>query len=196
MEINFDESNLDNNDISNYWDTPKPKETKKKVKFGYDDILSNINLVVNNGVLQYMTPVTNTQQQQQEQYLSNNYNNSYNTSYNSSNRQNQIQNQNQNIQQTKKLNVDPTVKNSAIYNKYFKNYRDPNEEVREVRTPKTKEELVKMLIEDHNNRIDAQRRLAQVKSKKMFFFGPEGVDHRTIGASQNQQPFNKLFQFK
>lgn len=188
MEINFDESNesnLDNNDISNYWDTPKPKETKKKVKFGYDDILSNINLVVNNGVLQYMTPVTNTQQQQD---LPNNYNTSYNTSIR--------QNQNQNLEQTKKLNVDPIVKNSAIYNKYFKNYRDPNEEVREVRTPKTKEELVKMLIEDHNNRIDAQKRLAQVKSKKMFFFGPEGVDHRTIGASQNHQTFNKLFQFK
>jgi len=65
-----------------------------------------------------------------------------------------------------------------------------------VRTPKTKEELVKMLIEDHNNRIDAQKRLAQVKSKKMFFFGPEGVDHRTIGASQNHQTFNKLFHFK
>jgi len=188
MEIKFDdsnESNLDNN-MPNYWDTPKPKETKKRVKFGYDDILSNINLVVNNGVLQYMTPVTNPQQPPaQQQYLKNN---SYNTLNN--------QNQNQNKPQTKKLNVDPNVKNSAIYNKYFKNYRDPNEEVREVRTPKTKEELVKMLIEDHNNRIDAQKRLAQVKSKKMFFFGPEGTDHRTIGASQNHQTFNKLFQFK
>lgn len=192
MEIKIDDSNLDNN-VSNYWDTPKPKETKKKVKFGYDDILSNINLVVNNGVLQYMTPVTNPQQQP-EQYLPNNYNNSYNNLNRQNQNQNQTQTQSQN--QTKKLNVDPTVKNSAIYNKYFKNYKDPNEEMREVRTPKTKEEFVKMLIEDHNNRIDAQKRLAQVKSKKMFFFGPEGSDHRNISASQNKEPFNKLFQFK
>jgi FtsZ-interacting cell division protein ZipA len=136
-----------------------------------------------------MTPITNDQ----EQYMN------YNESSFDSRRQGQgqpVQPFQQPIaQQTRKLSVDPTVKNSAIYNKYFKSYKDPNE-VREVRTPKTKEELVKMLIEDHNNRIDAQKRLAQVKSKKMFFFGPEGVDHRSIGASQNHQTFNKLFHFK
>jgi alanyl-tRNA synthetase len=101
------------------------------------------------------------------------------------------------VRETKKLNVDPQVKNSAIYNKYFKNYKDPNEVI-EVKVPKTKEELRKMLIEEHIKRIEAQKRIAQIKSKKMFFFGGDGPPgpQRTIYSSQNQQQFNQLFKFK
>jgi hypothetical protein len=190
MNISYTEINdLENNNGNNpYWDLPKPKtEQKKKVKFGYDDILSSINLVVNNGVLQYMTPADKNQQSQQsQQYDPNTFTHSKNGF-----QQTQPQMQKQAQQNVKKITVDPQVKNSAIYNKYFKNYKDPNE-TPEVKIPKTKEELRKMLIEQHIKRIQAQKRIALVKPKKMFF-GAVGTP-MPIYTSQNAM--NRLFKFK
>jgi len=162
MELKFDEStHLENN----YWDvSAQTKPQKKKVTFGYDDILSSINLVVNkNGVLQYMTPNDTTESSVQEK----------------------------NPTVTKKAKIDPQIKNSAIFNKYFKNFKDTNE-VEEVKIPKTKEEYRKMLIEDHIKRIQAQKRIAQIKPRKMFFGA--NVSQMPIYASQNS--LNHLFKFK
>jgi hypothetical protein len=184
MNISYTEINdLENNNGNNpYWDLPKPKtEQKKKVKFGYDDILSSINLVVNNGVLQYMTPADKNQSSHQYDP---------NTFATGKNGFQQMQPQPQ-TQSVKKITVDPQVKNSAIYNKYFKNYKDPNE-IPEVKIPKTKEELRKMLIEQHIKRIQAQKRIALVKPKKMFF-GAVGTP-MPIYTSQNSM--NRLFKFK
>ncbi len=185
MDINYVElNNLENDNdkyltSNNYWEQNKNTETKKKVRFGYDDILTSINLVVNNnGVLQYMTPNNN------------NNNDNVNTQYN----QNTYNpNFNLNNQQNKNMSIDPQVKNSAIYNKYFKNYKDPTE-VKEVQMPKTREELRQLLIEENIKRVLAQKRLEQIKSRKMFFnmTGPQ----IPIYASQNQVSLNKLFKFK
>lgn len=183
MNISYTEINdLENNNANNpYWDLPKPKtEQKKKVKFGYDDILSSINLVVNNGVLQYMTPNDNSQTSSYDPNTFSSGKNGF--------QQTQPKMQEQSV---KKITVDPQVKNSAIYNKYFKNYRD-HDETPEVRIPKTKEELRKMLIEDHIKRIQAQKRIALVKPKKMFF-GAAGTP-MPIYTSQNAM--NHLFKFK
>jgi hypothetical protein len=180
MNISYTEINdLDKNNVNNpYWDLPKPNsEPKKKVKFGYDDILSSINLVVNNGVLQYMTPNDNNQSSSYDP-------NTFATDKNGIS-------QKQTQQNVKKITVDPQVKNSAIYNKYFKNYRD-HDETPEVKIPKTKEELRIMLIEDHIKRIQAQKRIALVKPKKMFF-GAAGTP-MPIYTSQNAM--NHLFKFK
>jgi hypothetical protein len=196
MDIKYVEfDNLENNNdkyltSNNYWQQNKNIEPKKKVKFGYDDILSSINLVVNkNGVLQYMTPNPNVDNNQ-------NNSNTYNQNTHSQNTYTKHTYEptvNLNNQPNKKLSVDPQVKNSAIYNKYFKNYKDPNE-VKEEKIPKTREELRKMLIEENIKRVLAQKRLEQVKSRKMFFnaTGPQ----IPIYTSQNQPLLNKLFKFK
>ena len=183
MNIQYTEINdlqTNNLETNNYWE---PVEKKKKPKFGYDDILSSINLVVNNGVLQYMTP---NQGQISNQTMSQPISQQYT--------QNQVQyfpqEKNTNV---KKLSVDPQVKNSAIYNKYFKNYRD-HDQVQEIKIPKTKEELRQMLIEEHIKRIQAQKRIAIIKPKKMFF-GAENSSQVPIYASQNHHTLNKLFKF-
>jgi hypothetical protein len=184
-EIN-DDSQTTNLETNNYWE---PLEKKKKPKFGYDDILSSINLVVNNGVLQYMTPTQNLNQQPMtQQYKQNQRPMSHQYTQNQQPMSEQYT-QNTNV---KKLTVDPQVKNSAIYNKYFKNYKD-HEQVQEVKIPKTKEELYQMLIEEHNKRIQAQKRIALIKPKKMFF-STEG-SQVPIYASQNHHTLNKLFKF-
>jgi hypothetical protein len=62
------------------------------------------------------------------------------------------------------------VKNSHIFNKYFKDYKDPNAEyVEEVKVPQTIEEYNQMLLEDRIKRIQERNRVAQIKSTKLMF---------------------------
>jgi len=184
MELNYSEMDtLDN--TNKYWEVSKSTEPKQKPKFGYDDILSSINLVVKDGVLQYMTPATNDNAHVQHYDNSNNYNNKNSNNNNSNN------NNSNNKPTVRKVSIDPNVKNSAIYNKYFKNYKDPNE-VREIKIPKTREEYKQMVIEEHNKRVELQRRLAQIKPKTMFFFGSQN-SQQTIQSSQTHTTFNQFF---
>jgi len=172
MNLNFTEiDNLGNNDNFdvNYWEKSQSQsETKtQKKKFSYDDILNSLNMVVNqNGVLQYMT--TNAGQEEPEQ---------------------QHYSQKQQSKQIKGKLLEPQVKNSQIYNKYFKDYRDPNEEfVQEVRVPKTIEEYKRMVLEDRIKRIRERNRIAQIKSTKMFFESNNSGfinNNQKIGASKN-----------
>ena len=177
MNINFTEvDNLDNGDnfdvngyqSNNYWETTNSKVEKNK-KISYNDILNSLNLVVNkNGVLQYISAKQNgdNQEQQQPQY--------------SQQKQSQYsqQKQSQNIQQTKVIKenpLDPQVKNSAIFNKYFKNYKDPNaEQVQEVKVPQTMEEYKKMVFEERIRRIRERNRIAQIKSTKLLYESNNG----------------------
>lgn len=144
MELNFVEldSNINTNNLSidfnneKYWEQQKPK--KKKVSF--DDILSNMNLIVNkNGVLQYMSPIqheTETHQYEEQQnpldqnvkhsYIYNKYFKDYNDA---------------NIQQ-----------------------QQP-----QIRVPKTIEEYKKMLLEDKIKQIVEKKRISQIKSTKLLF---------------------------
>jgi len=109
-----------------------------------------MNLVVNsNGVLQYMSPI-------QKEEISSQYNNS--------------QNNNSKNNSLHKINepLQPSVKHSYIYNKYFKDYKDMNTYTPEIRVPKTMEEYKKMLLEDKIKRINQQKRISQIKSTKLF----------------------------
>jgi hypothetical protein len=182
MNIQFSEmDNLENK--NNYWDVSnKPTDVKKKVKFGYDDILSSINLVVNNGVLQYMTPIDNQTNYVTSSTVSNPYRNTPTANANT--------NANTSNPPVKKVSIDPQVKNSAIYNKYFKNYKDPNEPEVKPRTFKTREELIRFLLEERQKKIQAQKRIAEIKSKKLLF----GVTPAPIYTSQPN--LNHLFKFK
>jgi hypothetical protein len=172
MELNLDLEEAP----TNYWEvesSAKPKD-KKKITFGYDDILSSINLVVKDGVLQRMLPTEKFQQEQLGVTDAGAYN------------------ANVHYPAVKKVGVDPQVKNSAIFNKYFKNYKDPNEAQEQVKIPKTREELRQMLIEQHVRQVQAQTRIAQIKPKKMFF-GANGTP-TTIYASQPSM--HSLFKFR
>ena len=155
MELNFSEidsknpydsfdyngyETLTNNNSDKYWEkNTKPPQTTpqtKKKKVSFDDILTNMNLVVNkSGVLQFMSHPQEIQQQPQYQ------------------------------QQP----LDPSVKHSYIYNKYFKDYQAANPIIPEVKVPKTKREYLKMLIEERNRQIMEKKRISQIKSTKLLF---------------------------
>jgi hypothetical protein len=170
MNIDFTEvDNLSNNNYFNvntyesndkYWENEKNQQLQapKKKKVSYDDILNSLNLVVNkNGVLQYMSvnpSGDNTEQQYNQQQV------------------------------TKGKPLEPQVKNSFIFNKYFKDYKDPNAEVvQEVKVPQTIEEYNKMVLEERIKRIQERNRIAQIKSTKMLF--ENNNNNANVNASKN-----------
>lgn len=178
MEINFNEQNNDNNkfegsyqqDIINYWETPNEKKIKKKVTF--DDILTNMNLLVNKeGVLQFMGQI---------QYANNKERNNYNNDFHTIHQQNYSENPKP---------IEQSVKHSYIYNKYFKNYSDPNPntKISGPIVPKTIQEYRQMLLEDKIKAIEHKKMIDRVKSKKMFFTGaPDDIFN--LRNVQNVQP--------
>jgi len=179
MELHFSEvDNTNQNPYSHpekYWETPvAPK--KKKVSF--DDILTNMNIVVNkSGVLQFMQPLPPLQEEMyQQQYQNQNENQ---TPYQEQPYQEYVAQQMAKKQQAP---LDPLVKNSFIFNKYFKDYKDPNTEiVEEVKVPKTIEEYNKMVLEERIKRIQERNRIAQIKSTKMLFEN----NNNNVSASKN-----------
>lgn len=143
MELKIDElsdSDTHYNNNTNYWENAPATQEKRKKKVSFDDILSNMNLVVNQqGVLQYMTP---------------------------------------NVELEKDIGTEavPLEKHSYIYNKYFKNYSDPQAAPPPRRVPKTMEEYQRMLMEDRIEAIRQKQRVALIKPKKLLFTSPEGYN--------------------
>ena len=135
MELNFYETemkqshetfdNVNDSNYEKYWENnsqtkEKPQSSKKK-KVTFDDILTNMNLVVNkSGVLQFMAPnQEHTQHQDQVQHQYPVQNNTYpvkNNSYSVKNNQYPVQNPR--LVEIKKEQIEPAVKHSYIYNKY------------------------------------------------------------------------------
>ena len=176
MNINFSEiddlGNNDNFDVNgyqtnNYWETSNVKAPEqKKKKINYNDILNSLNLVVNkSGVLQYISTTDN-----QEPYYD---------------EKQQYSHQPQQ-QPNKGKPLEPQVKNSHIYNKYFKDYKDPNVEyIEEVKVPQTVEEYNRMLLEDRIRRIQERNRIAKIKSTKLMFESNTQVNTGNIRVSKN-----------
>jgi hypothetical protein len=176
MELKFeelDEQEGQGNKINyaNYWsnDNSVKNEKIEKPKISYDDILSSLNMVVNNGVLQFAKPINQPQQSNKQQ---------------------------SNKQEVKRVTINaPTNQQyqqpqySYITNKYFKDYYQQQSIIEEPEVPMTKEEYKKMLIQDYINRQQAQRRISEIKSRRLLF------DTRNINISPNQMPrdMNKLF---
>jgi hypothetical protein len=162
MELHFsDVDNTNQNPYSHpekYWETPvAPK--KKKVSF--DDILTNMNIVVNkSGVLQFMQPLQPLQEEMYQQQYQNQ------TPYQEQPYQEYVAQQIKKQQQQAPL--DPLVKNSFIFNKYFKDYKEAVSPPK-IRVPKTMEEYKKMLHDDKIARIEQQKRIAEIKSTKLMF---------------------------
>ena len=185
MDLNFSE--LDNIDTintgaetNNYWEqqSKPPAAPQKRKKVSFDDILSNMNLVVNKtGVLQRMVPMNNPndeypQHQQQYSQQHQQYSQQHQQQYS---QQQQQYYQEYTEQPPNRVNVkkqeplDPSLKHSYIYNKYFKDYQDATPQAPEVKTPKTKEEYFRMIHEERLRRIQEAHRISQIKSRKLMF---------------------------
>jgi hypothetical protein len=183
----FDYNKLDEQNSTNYWEnTTKIESQEKRKKVTFNDILSNMNLVVNKqGILQFMAPNNpiipekNTYQPQYNQYNPNDF--SLQSQYQSKNLVPQ-QNNNRNSEP-----IEPSVKHSYIYNKYFKDYADPNYQNPGPRVPKTIEEYHQMLLEDKIKAIEHKKRIAQIKSTKMLYTTTPGAQSnpRNMVASKN-----------
>ena len=206
MNIHFSEldtnekQNLDYNAYDNpekYWDQA-PTIKKKKVSF--DDILSNMNLVVNQkGVLQFMQPVQNEEyypQQPQMNYQEPQYQQPYQeyvaqqiaqrqqqTPYQQQAPQQQAPYQQQAPQQ--QAPIDPSLKNSFLYNKYFKDYKDVATYEPQIRVPKTMEEYKQMLLEDKIKELQQKKRIAEIKSTKLLFTTNVPDQSNTIRPTRN-----------
>jgi hypothetical protein len=195
MNIHFSEldtneqQNLDYNAYDNpekYWDQA-PSTKKKKVSF--DDILSNMNLVVNQkGVLQFMQPVQNEEyypepqmNYQQPQYQQPQMN--YQQPYQEYVAQQLAQRQQQPPMQ--QPSIDPALKNSFLYNKYFKDYKDVAIYEPQIRVPKTMEEYKQMLLEDKIKELQQKKRIAEIKSTKLMFTTNVPDQSNTIRPTRN-----------
>jgi hypothetical protein len=177
-QFNENDYELDNNS-EKYWEETKsekePQTKKKKVSF--TDILSNMNFVVNNkGVLQFMKPINDRQDQVYQSQQGHQYD--HQQGHQQDHQQPQQgqqqyakphqQNQRQDMPQQRQP-VDPSVKHSYIYNKYFKDYADVSAPVPEKKVPKTIEEYNQMVYEDRIKRIEERKRITEIKSTKLMF---------------------------
>lgn len=168
---------INNNNLSH--DNPKKKN------ISYDDILNSMNVRVENGVLKFAVDKNTLPQQniQEENFIElNGYDNTNNNL-----------NGEKKVKQVKfSAPVEPEVKNSWIYNKYFKKYKDESfEEERKV--PQTKEEYTEMVVRNYLNKLNAVKMVNQVKSKKLLFSNNNTQIQQPIQINNNK--LNKLFKF-
>lgn len=146
-----------------YWEQNTIKETPKK-KVSFDDILTNMNLVVNKqGVLQFMVPTNTETTHDTYTYAS------------PASFPPPIQ------QPTTQPPIDNSVKHSYIFNKYFKDYSDkiPNQ-IEEIRIPKTIEEYKRMVLEDAIKKLNYRKMIDQIKPKQILFTTPEATVSRPV----------------
>jgi hypothetical protein len=207
MDLTF--SAIDNNDgggypnesyaninSDRYWEAPptpvQPAVKPEKKRVSFDDIMRNMNLVVSKtGVLQSIRQQPQEQQQnQQHQNQDQQHHNQQHHNQQHHNQQHQNQQQypqhqpNPAVQVQKQNPLDPSVKHSYIYNKYFKDYQDAAPPEPEIKVPKTKEEYFRMVAGERRRQMEEKIRISQIKSTKLMFTtnaGPQG----TVQASRN-----------
>ena len=201
MDLTFSE--IDNNDgggypnesyaninSDRYWEAPptpiQPAVKPEKKRVSFDDIMRNMNLVVSKtGVLQSIRQQPQEQQQQnQQQQNQQQYQQQQYQQQQYQQQQYQQQQSNPAVQVQKQNPLDPSVKHSYIYNKYFKDYQDAAPPEPEIKVPKTKEEYFRMVAEERKRQMEEKIRISQIKSTKLMFTtnaGPQG----TVQASRN-----------
>lgn len=146
----------------------RPQNSVKKPQISYEDILSKMGMFVADGKLHLLDDKTPQQKEEFKRHIQ--QRNTNNTQNN--NIQNNIQQSNQNIPQ-----------NSYIYNKYFKEEFEPEQN---IRRPRNVQEYKQMLIMD----ILQKQRIKQIKSTKLIM--PTSNINIAAGNSAN---LNKLFNF-
>lgn len=140
-------------------------EVKERQNMSYDDILKSMNVTVVNGKLVLSKGKLNNVEQIKEE-----------------NTTKRVQFSQEPIPQE--------VKNSAIYNKYFKTYNSIQPTV-EVRRPQTIQEYRQMLLEDKIKRIQAKKRIDMIKPKTLLF----SRDSNPVINMRQPTNLNKIFNF-
>jgi len=150
---------------------------RKKPKISYQDILSSMGTVVINGKLEFVRKNNNNNLQQNSEFTPENSNN-----------------------QPKKVVVNNLPqqinKNSYIYNKHFKNYKEPQlaQYIEEPIVPMTKKEFARQLIVNRINDINQRNRIAEIKSTKLMF-NNNNNRNILINTMQNSNTLNHLFRY-
>jgi hypothetical protein len=165
-----------NQPVDNYWETHNNPTPISKKKVSFDDILNNMNLVVNKqGILQLITP------KQVEPLNEHSLNSINNNNYNSNNKPNLT------------TPIEPQVKHSYIYNKYFKDYKnDSNYEEPIIRRPKTIEEYKKMVLQDKIDRIKEAKRISQIKPTNLLFSNGSNMAPNLANIRASKNSLRKL----
>jgi hypothetical protein len=130
-------------------------------KVSYDDILNSLQVKIVNGRLVFNRKIKEEEEKQEEKI--------------------------------KKINMPlpQEVKNSKIFNKYFKNYKDENE-IQEIKKPKSLEEYKQLILEEKAKRFLAQKRLERIKSTKLFMQPNLGCCSLGNNLPIVQEPFHFL----
>lgn len=152
---------------------------QRKKKISYDDILSSMNTVVIDGKLEFI------KKDKLNEILENK------TQMSDPIKKKVTFNQQQ---QSPQPQVD---KNSYIYNKFFKDYKDPNQDQYQNEIPQkplTKKELINQIIINRIKEVNERNRISQIKSTKLLFNNNNRHDI-VINSTQNRQPLNRLFRF-
>ena len=152
----------------------------KKKQISYDDILSSMNTVVIDGKLEFIKKdvlqniVAKQQPPPQKKVTFNN-----------------LPGQN-----TPRPQLD---KSSYIYNKFFKDYKDPLQVQNEPpRRPLTKNELIKQLVINKVNAFNERNRIAEIKSTKLLFNNNNNTNIviNSRYTPPNPNGMNHLFRYK
>jgi hypothetical protein len=160
--------------------TNKKLASPKKKQISYDDILSSMNTVVIDGKLEFIKKdvlqniVAKQQPPPQKKVTFNN-----------------LPGQN-----TPRPQLD---KSSYIYNKFFKDYKDPLQVQNEPpRRPLTKNELIKQLVINKVNAFNERNRIAEIKSTKLLFNNNNNTNIviNSRYTPPNPNGMNHLFRYK
>ena len=175
----------------NFSEIKKEQPIKQKSKFTYDDILNSLNMVVNDrGELQYMAP-KQPQATNGNTYLKNNFNQNKLVSNKLATDKLAIDKLAIDKLATDKLATDklePELKNSAIYNKLFKNYKEIKEPPQiKLLTP---QEYKQQMILNKIKALKEKQRIAQIKPTKLIFVNGNNSIQPNVYPQTN---LNKLF---
>jgi hypothetical protein len=179
MELTFTE--LDNEPLSLVENQPQNQTQnpyKKPKVSSYDDILTSLNLKVNNGKLEYI------QSKQPKSHYD-----QFKTCY-----KKQLHQKPQ--PSVKQIYMQPNqYQGNYIYNKYFKDYKDPLQTQDQDQEPiyVTPQEYKRRVILEVLRRREEQKKIAKIKSKKLLFAQDKNIPAPIINASPNN--LNKLFRF-
>jgi hypothetical protein len=163
--------------IKNSHPDEQQNKIHKKKGISYDDILSSMNTVVIDGKLEFIRNDNEYSKNTNEQFVLNEQQ-PKKVSFN---------------QPTRTPPIDTNMKNSYIYNKYFKDYRVTNEE-NLPQIPLTREQMKRKLLIDAINFHNERNRISQIKSTKLIFNSSNNIIRTKPISKPNGM--NHLFKFK
>lgn len=183
--IDNNREQLLSNEFRHYWKTNKENTSQAIQQVSYSDILSMLKLNEVNGVLMFKNTKDNSELPAITKQVSF--------------AENETEHETKPIKNAKPVNIPmpQEITNSYIYDKFFKKYKTADV-IETPQVPLTKYEYIKNQIKKHNERIAAQKRIEQIKSKKLLFLSGNNTVNNTVNNIVNNttnSKNNKLFRF-